>query len=101
MSVTSAVRLAVPPAATVNVVSGAAVTWSEMVFGGHPMKVAGVPVVDPTEATIVVAPGPLEVATPFASTAPTAAFADVQLNGPTFEVMSVPALNACAENCSV
>jgi hypothetical protein len=72
-----------------------------MVLGGQPMKVAGVPVVDPTDATTVVAPGPFAVTTPFVSTVPTAVLPDDQLNAPTFEVISVPPLNAVAENCSV
>ena len=69
-SVTSAAKVCVVPEATLNVVSVAPATCSEMLFGGQAITTPGVPVVLApvgfvTVATTVVASGCLEVTTPF------------------------------------
>jgi ABC-type Co2+ transport system permease subunit len=64
------------------------------------MKTAGDDV-EPTLATTAVIPGVRAVANPFASTEATAAAEADQLKLPTWLVISVPLLNACATNWCV
>jgi hypothetical protein len=101
MSVTVAANVSDVPLATLKLVEVPSDKVSDIVFGGQAMKSCETPVVFATEATTLVVPGCREVTTPFVSDVATELFPVLQVKGPTFEVMSVVLLKACAVNCSV
>ena len=101
MSVTVAANVSDVPLATLKLLEVPSDKVSDIVFGGQATNNAGVPVVFATEATTLVVPGCREVTTPFVSDVATELFPVLQVKGPTFDVISVVPLKACAVNCSV